>query len=86
MTEPIDPIDLGTAARLLDPSRVRPLACCPVDGEPLVSCMEYRGAEFLCMVCGAKVGFLGPTPKDPTPELDARYAELLAAYRAGERP
>lgn len=86
MAEIEDRVDLGVAARLLDRTRPRPMACCPRDGEPLVSTFERRGAEFLCMVCGGWFGFLSPSPREATPELDARYEELRARFRAGERP
>lgn len=83
-----DRIDVGTAARLLghDPAKPKPYACCPRDNEPLISTIERAGAEFVCMVCGRWYGFLSPTPRDPSPELAARYDELLARFRAGERP
>lgn len=59
-----------------------PYAVCPVDGEPLVSTLEFRYAEFYCVVCKNKYGFLDPHPAEPTPELDARHAELRAQYDA----
>lgn len=89
MTTPIhDPINLGTALDIIgrDKSKPRPYAGCPRDREPLISTIERRGAEFLCMVCGGWFGFLAPTPIEPTPEVDARYAELQARFDAGERP
>lgn len=63
-----------------------PMACCPKDGEPLISTFRYPGAEFVCMVCGGLFGFLAPTPKTETPELTARYNELQARFDAGDRP
>lgn len=33
-------------------------------------------------MCKGHFGFLAPVPADPTPELDARYAELKAAFDA----
>ena len=55
-------------------------ACCPADGEPLISTFEFRGFEFICMVCGQKYGFLAPVGKPETPELIARHDELKAKY------
>lgn len=85
MPEPIDDrIDIGTAMKIA--SGGRPMACCPTDGEPLVSTFERPGAEFVCAVCGRWLGFLSPTPKDSTPELEARQEELAAAWKAGTSP
>lgn len=85
MPEPVtDKVDLGVAARLL--SGERPMATCPSDGEPLVSTLERRGAEFVCAVCGCWYGFLSPRPATCTPELEARHKELDAAWRAGTAP
>jgi hypothetical protein len=77
-----DPIDGGVAARLLgrDRDKPPPIATCHNDGEPLVSTLEYRGAEFVCVVCGDRYGFLGPKPADTTPELLARLKELTVRY------
>jgi hypothetical protein len=86
MSDIDDRIDLGNALRITDKTKPRPYACCPRDGEPLITSLERRGAEFVCLVCGGWFGFLSPKPGDPTPELDARYAELKARYDAGERP
>ena len=63
-----------------------PMACCPKDGEPLISTFRYPGAEFVCMICGSLLGFLAPTPKVETPELTARYEELRTAFDAGVKP
>ncbi len=63
-----------------------PMACCPRDGEPLISTFKYPGAEFVCMVCGNLLGFLAPTPKPDTPELSARHDELRARFDAGDKP
>lgn len=63
-----------------------PMATCPRDGEPLISTFKYPGAEFVCMVCGGKLGFLAPTPKKETPELTKRYEELKARFDAGDTP
>lgn len=56
------------------------------DGEPLVTSLEVRGHEWLCMVCGRRYPMFRPGSRPATPELDARYEELRALYRAGERP
>jgi hypothetical protein len=83
-----DPVDVLKGIDLLMRARdgkPAQMACCPRDGEPLIMTMERRGAEFHCMVCGAWLGFLAPTGKDGTPELDARYTELRERFRAGER-
>jgi hypothetical protein len=58
------------------------MACCRDDGEPLISTFEFRGFEFICAVCGTKYGFLEPVGKPETPELEARYEELRAHYKA----
>jgi uncharacterized Zn finger protein (UPF0148 family) len=62
------------------PVAERPYACCPRDGEPLVSTLEFYKAEFYCVVCGTKYGFLAPVGKAPTSELEARHAELRVQY------
>ncbi len=66
--------------------RVPQTAVCPKDGEPLVMSLERAGYEFVCIICGNWLGFLSPNGATPTPELDARYEELLAQYKAGKRP
>jgi hypothetical protein len=75
-----DELNMDTAARLLNRSKPAPMACCPKDGEPLISTLRWRGAEFFCMVCKTKYGFLSPTPKDVTPELQARHDELQEQF------
>lgn len=89
MSGPIeDPVNFGTAFDLLGRGRdgkPAPMACCPRDGEPLISTFERAGAEFLCMVCGGWFGFLAPNPGDAE-ALAGRYAELKARFDAGERP
>lgn len=83
-----DPVNIGTALDLIGRQREgkpAPMACCPRDNEPLISTFERPGAEFLCMVCGGWFGFLAPVPGDAE-QLQARYAELLARFDAGERP
>lgn len=80
-----DRIDLDTAARLLDGGKPRPMATCPHDGDPLVSTLEFPGAEFVCVKCSCTFGFLSPAPADPTPELEQRYAEACAVYEGEHR-
>lgn len=75
---PDDRIDPNTLIRLL--TGEKPTATCPHDHEPLVATMEFRGAEFYCVVCQRTFGFLSPIPATTTPELDARLTELTAAY------
>jgi hypothetical protein len=85
----VDRVDVAKGLDLLGrkrEGRTQPYACCPRDGEPLIATMMRVGAEFVCLVCGTWYGFLSPTAKDPTPELDARYAEIKARWDAGERP
>lgn len=81
--EPIDDrVRADTFVALINSDKNPPVACCPDCEEPLVMTMEFRGAEFICMVCRRLFGFLSPTPKDETPELRARYDELKAQYDA----
>lgn len=80
-----DEINVGTAMRLLGAGDEPPFATCPRDGEPLISCMERAGAEFVCIACGDWFGFLSLTPAAPTPELQARYELLRSLFDAGER-
>lgn len=56
------------------------MAMCPTCKEPLVATLEFRGAEFICMVCKELFGFMAPVPAEPTPELEARHDELRALY------
>jgi hypothetical protein len=53
-----------------------PMACCTRCGEPLIGTFRFAGYEFVCICCGKLLGFVEPTPKAATPELDARQAEL----------
>ena len=64
--------------------RPAPMAGCPVCREPLMSTFERQGKEFHCLVCGAWVEFLRPTPIDPSTN-QARHDELRARFDAGER-
>ena len=55
------------------------VATCPGCHDVLVMTFAWRGSEFVCLGCGALLGFLGPRGVDETPELvercDARKAE-----------
>lgn len=75
----VDKVDIGTAFDLLT-GRSKPMATCPADDEPLVFTLEFRGAEFICVVCGTKYGFLSPKAAAVTPALEARLAELQERY------
>lgn len=46
----------------------RQIACCPRDGAPLISTMAFRKAEFYCLDCGGRIGFMSPRGKDETEE------------------
>lgn len=59
-----------------------PVATCPACGEPLVGTLKFRGKEFICVECRRLWGFVEPTPKDATPELLERLAELKAKWKA----
>lgn len=83
---PMTPVTALAASAALVVRRDPPMATCPADGSPLIGTFERRGAEFLCMECGTYLGFLAPEPATVTPELEARYAELKAAFDRGERP
>jgi hypothetical protein len=82
MTDIDDRIDVGNALRLLDKDKKAPMAMCPSCNEPLVSTLEFRGAEFLCVPENKLFGFLSPRPAEATPELDARLKELETQYEA----
>jgi hypothetical protein len=57
-----------------------PMATCPRDDTPLIGTGAFRGAEFFCLTCGGKFGFLAPKPAEATPELNARYEALQAEW------
>lgn len=59
----------------------RPIALCYC-GAPLVSTFAFRGAEFLCLDCGAQLGFLSPRRGTPTPALCAQTAAVEAEFAA----
>lgn len=78
-----DRVNIATGLDLIgrkQAGKPAPFACCPRDGEPLMSTFEFTGAEFYCQVCGGRFGFLSPTAKEPTPELQVRHDELRAVY------
>lgn len=52
---------------------------CRDDGEPLVSTMEFAGAEFVCAVCGGTEGIFG-LRANMTPERVLRLSELTEVY------
>lgn len=79
---PLTPATAVAASLSLMSHKEPPMACCPNDGEPLISTFRFPGAEFVCMVCGDHLGFLAPTPKPVTPELEARQKELQAKFDA----
>ncbi len=59
-----------------------PVATCPMCGEPLVMTFKFPGKEFVCVECGRLWGFVDPVPKEETPELLTRIAELKAKWNA----
>lgn len=77
-----DPIDMDTALGLIARGNQGnpPMAVCRKDDEPLIFTFEFPGAEFYCVVCQSKYGFLGPKIADSTPELNARHEVLRARY------
>lgn len=85
MSDIDDRIDLGNALRVVGKQQKPPMATCPLDDEPLVFTFEFRGAEFVCMVCGRKYGYMAPKPAKDTPELRARLEELEAQYERAAR-
>jgi hypothetical protein len=74
-----DALDIAKGRDLIG-RKVTPLAGCPSCKAPLISTMVFARAEFYCLECGQRWGFLNPTPLDPTPELDARYEALKAEW------
>lgn len=52
-------------------------ACCPScgSGTPLISTMAFPGAEFYCLDCGDRFGFLSPISGGDGPEIIAKMAE-----------
>lgn len=81
-----DRINIATALDMADKSKPARMACCPNCQEPMVSTMKYRGAEFVCQMCGLLCGWLDPIPKANTPELEARQKELQALFDSGKEP
>lgn len=60
--------------------QVPPMATCPRDGTPLIMTAAFRGAEFYCLACGAKLGFMDPRPVPQTDELNELYDRLEAEW------
>ena len=58
------------------PKEETPFALCPNCRAPLISTLDFPGAEFYCLECGHKCGFMSPVAGAPTPELNARYIKL----------
>lgn len=84
--------DAGSLAKGLELLSRRgnpPIACCPacVDPTPLVCTLVFRHAEFYCLDCGGRFGFLEPRAEDKSDELDAalKRAEEEWAENAGHR-
>jgi hypothetical protein len=57
-----------------------PFAGCPNCGAPLISTLDFPGAEFYCLECGRKCGFLSPHPLEATPEVEAQHSALQAEW------
>lgn len=55
------------------------IACCPHDGAPLIATFVWAKAEFYCLDCGRRYGWLSPTPGDG-PALEAKLAEYQAEW------
>lgn len=73
-------IGLGLSLALRDKSKPAPIASCPRDGAPLIGTCIFSGAEFYCLDCGGKFGFLSPRPLESNPENDARLKEYEAEW------
>lgn len=56
------------------------LATCPNDGTPLISTIVFSGAEFYCIECGQKFGWLSPRPVEPNEENNAWYERIKAEW------
>ena len=81
----VTPQELGTGLDLIERKREghpAPVACCPRCEEPtpLIATMAFSGAEFYCLECGGRFGFLSPRGVEPTPELVARSEALTAEW------
>ncbi len=73
--------ELATGLDLIErkrQGRAPPLACCPRCPEPtpLIGTIRFYKAEWYCLECGGRFGFLSPRTVEDTPELKARYEEL----------
>ena len=55
-------------------------------GAPLVSSLEVPKMEWLCMECGRRYPFFGPSRVAATDELWERYVELRRQHADGVRP
>lgn len=81
----VDGAELATGLDLIDrkrEGRAAPMACCPRCSEPtpLISTIMFYKAEFYCLECGGRFGFLSPRPVEATPELDGRHKALQAEW------
>lgn len=69
--------------------KIPPMACCPrcEEATPLIGTIVFYQAEFYCLECGGRFGFLDPRTADPSPELSAHHARLQAEWdeHAGRR-
>ena len=57
-------------------------AGCPRCGAPLVSTLEFRGAEWICVPCDHLYGYMAPIPVAPSDEIEAQYEAVKTAYDA----
>jgi hypothetical protein len=57
------------------------VATCPSCGDVLVMTFAFRGSEFVCLGCGALLGFVDPRGVDETPELLERIEARKAEWR-----
>lgn len=62
------------------------MACCPrchradeVD-VPLICTLAFSGAEFYCLECGGRFGWLDPIGRKPTEEITAHQERLQAEW------
>lgn len=79
----LNPGALGMALGGNDPSKwggKPPMATCTGCGEPLVGTMRWAYYQFVCVCCGRHLGYCDPAPVESTPEVEARQAELEAAF------
>lgn len=64
---------------------MKPMAGCPNCREPLVSSLETKFKEWVCVACGEWWEYLSPVSLPWTTELDERYTELKYLYIRGVR-